>query len=174
VALPVDPGKHTLVVTAPGRVSAELSLSIAIGETKEIIVAPGPVEPPTAKPSAAAPVRGDRTTPEPSTWPAQKVMGVAALGAGAIGLGVGAAFGLMSMSAHDDAAATCPAPNPCGDRDAAEAWSDATTAGSVSTVAFVAGGVLAAAGAVLWITAPSAGRADVGVGPAGARVRFQF
>lgn len=170
VALPIDPGKHVLVVTAAGHAAVEVPIEIAERQTKEVTVQPGPV---VAAPRRADAAVGANDTAGAARGSPQRWLGIAVGAVGVVGIGVGTGFGLVAMGKHDDAAARCPEPDPCGDRAAAQAWSDATTAGTVSTVAFVAGGVLAAGGAALWLTAPSsATRVGVGAGQLRARVSF--
>jgi hypothetical protein len=96
----------------------------------------------------------------------QKTLALVAGGVGVVGVGLGTIFGLSAMSKHDDAAAKCPA--ACPDQAGVDLWNDARTAGNISTVAFVVGGVGLATGAILWFTAkPSrttALRTDFGPG----------
>jgi hypothetical protein len=75
------------------------------------------------------------------------------------------------MSKHNDAAAACPAP-ACADQNGVDLWHDAQTAGNVSTVAFIVGGVGLAGAAVLWLTAkPGTAATRVGVGPGGLQLK---
>jgi len=69
-----------------------------------------------------------------------------------VGLGVGSFFGLKAMSKKSDAG--CSADKVCPDVPAADTFRDATNAGKLATIFFVAGGVLAAGGLTLWIFAP--------------------
>ena len=83
-------------------------------------------------------------------------------GAGVVGLVVGSVLGLVSKSSYDHALQTeCGNnPNGCspqGMQDGQSAHGQA----AASTVAFVAGGVLLGAGAVLYFTAP---KSSVSVG----------
>jgi hypothetical protein len=74
------------------------------------------------------------------------------MGVGVVGLGVGTVFGLKTSSTWSDAKAHCTGLE-C-DRTGVQLATDAKNAGTVSTIAFVAGGVLLAGGAVLFFTAP--------------------
>jgi serine/threonine-protein kinase len=83
-------------------------------------------------------------------------------GAGVVGLAVGSVLGLVSKASYDHALQTECSNNqntcsPQGVQDGKSAHGQA----AASTVAFVAGGVLLGAGAVLYFTSP---RASVGVG----------
>jgi len=63
---------------------------------------------------------------------------------------------LRASSQWSDAKSTC-AGNTCDDKGYS-GWQDARSSATIGTVGFVAGGVLAAAAVVLWITAPSPSR----------------
>jgi hypothetical protein len=69
---------------------------------------------------------------------------------------VGSIFGLVSISKNNDADKECAPPDRRRCSAAGlEAGNAATTAGNVSTIAFIAGGVLLAGGLTLYFTAPS-------------------
>jgi serine/threonine-protein kinase len=101
------------------------------------------------------------------------VVGLVLGGAGVIAIGAGAFFGLKASSTYDDALALCNPSNQCKQRglDLAD---DATSQATVSTIAFVAGGVLLAGGAVLYLTAPRARVSLGGPGLAGMTVGGVF
>jgi hypothetical protein len=108
---------------------------------------------PAAQPAPAPP-------PEPKSSPgtAQRVLGWTSIGLGAVGLGVGTVFALQRKSKLDDRSAICPSFDTCTADDVSQNQSltdDAKTASTLATVGFVAGGVLAATGLILVITAPS-------------------
>jgi hypothetical protein len=77
------------------------------------------------------------------------------LGVGVAGLAVGTIFGLKASSKNDDAASHGSSNNVC-DADGIRLDSDGRDAATVSTIAFIAGGVLAAGGLVVVLTAPHA------------------
>lgn len=136
-AIPVDAGDHVLEVTRGGSTS----------KTTVHVDAPGTraVQLPGTEQGAAA----------ETSWGAQRIAGVTALGVGAASLVVGAIFGGLAMSkkaASNDG--HCDAMDFC-DTTGRSLRADAITAGNVSTGMFVAGGVLAAGGLVLFLTAPS-------------------
>jgi hypothetical protein len=72
-------------------------------------------------------------------------------------------FGLQAMSKRRDASSVCP--DQCADQGGADLWKSAKTAGNISTVGFIVGGVGLAAGATLWFTAKPSRSARVGIGP---------
>jgi hypothetical protein len=72
----------------------------------------------------------------------------------------------VAIGKNNDSKKACTSDGPCTSADAVSANDSARTFGTVSTIAFVAGGVGVAAGAILLLTAPSAAR-----GASAARVR---
>ena len=71
---------------------------------------------------------------------------------GIAGLVVGTVFGLQAINHQNDSKADCDAASVCGPAGIV-ARHDAQSAGNVSTVAFVAGGVLVAGGATMFVLA---------------------
>lgn len=172
-AIALDPGTHALVVSAPG--AREVTTSVAIGERQQLDV---PVRLEAAAPVAApagagASVGASPPAPAASGGSSWRTVSLVVAGVGVVGLGVGAGFGVESMSKHSDAQKACPGAT-CADASGAGLWRDAVSAGNVSTAAFVVGGVLLAGGAVFWLVAPGASdgsAAQVGVGPGSVQVR---
>ncbi|HSC85793.1 MAG TPA: hypothetical protein VLC09_00910 [Polyangiaceae bacterium] len=162
-AVPVDPGEHVLTVSAPGHRSAELRVSVGAGAPPQTVQLPVlEVLPPEATPAAAgggAVVASTQGPPadEVSDGSGQRTAGLVTAGVGVVALGVGAAFGFIAIDNNNQAikqgcsTISCPA-NAQG-VDEANAARDAAT---VSTIGFIAGGVLVAAGAVFYFTAPDA------------------
>jgi hypothetical protein len=121
----------------------------------------------------------------PQTPPAHssplKTAGLVVGAVGLVGLGVGTVFGVLAMSKNSSAndghcGSAFGGTNNC-DATGLSLRSDAVKFGNVSTVAFIAGGVLAAGGLGLWLFAPSTSvqaGATVGSGGAGLTVRGAF
>jgi hypothetical protein len=160
-ALPVDPGKHVFVFATTGHRPVTRTIILTEGEKgrRERIVLEGP----GAAPAAPAPgTAGTAPTPSPPTPPAgglgtQKILGLVTGGAGVVGLGLGAVFGTMTLSAWSDAKSACGG-NPSACTHVASGQSYRSTAegdAAVSTIGFVAGGVLLAVGAGVFLTARS-------------------
>ena len=161
IATAVDPGSVLIEAKAPGRVP--FRRSVEAGKEGEVVV----VEVPMLEAEAAP-----ATPPPPASPPvAAREDGAGrrtiALVSGVVGLVavvVGSVFGLRASSKwteaknhHCDAALNC-------DAQGGKLATDAKSAGNVSTMAFVAGGIGFAAGATLWLTAPSS-REQVGLAP---------
>lgn len=168
-AVPTDPGLHRITASAPGyqlwsglvEVRADASTAVinvpqlqAQGAVAVAAVPPAPpppVQPAQAQPPPAAPKEEEA---EPvGRWPAVLV-GVVGLA----GIGFGTAFGLRSMSLKDQSGEHCV--NNLCDPEGVTLKDDAISAGNVSTVGFVIGGIGLAAATVLWFTLPTSKDAD--------------
>jgi hypothetical protein len=161
--IPVDPGPHPLDASAPGKTpwhgqaqvgGAGAKVSIEIPPLADAAATPPPAlsAPPTPAPAAAptAPP-ADSTTPS-SSGSTQRLLGVITGGVGVVGIGVGSVFGAIAMGKNNSASGHCNG-SVC-DAPTVSTLNDARTDATVSTVAFAAGGVLLAAGVVLYLTAP--------------------
>jgi hypothetical protein len=105
--------------------------------------------------------------------PAQKVLAIVTAGVGVVGLGMGGTFGVIAMNKKSDAQRLCP--DDCVDKHGADAWSEAKTAGNISTISFIVGGAALAGAAVLWFTAGSSEQtAELGVGLGAVHLRGTF
>jgi hypothetical protein len=153
-----DPGSHVFVFTEAGQPPVTQTFVLREGERDrhERIVIGEPAA--AAKPAPAASDKGTSLSLAPTTpsgIPTQKVIGLVAGGVGVAGLVAGAVFGAMTMSSasqqKSDCASATNCPNP---GQAASDHSRGDTTATLSTVGFIAGGALLAAGAVLYLTAP--------------------
>jgi tetratricopeptide (TPR) repeat protein len=179
--IPLDPGKHVLVARAAGREPGTVSLEVAEGQKKEIVVRPGAAGSALAPAATPASLSATQAAPEqpppppsaPESSSPWKTIGLVTAGAGVVGLGVGAVFGLKAMS--DKSSAAC-AGTTCPNAGAASELASAQSAGTTSTIFFVAGGALAAAGATMWFLAPSGVQLSpaVGLNGAGATLRARW
>jgi hypothetical protein len=103
-----------------------------------------------------------------------RVLGLAVGGLGLAGIVAGSVFGLMTAAEINQQKSNCASPTNCPNHgQALSDHSTGSTDGTISTVAFVAGGVLLATGGILFFTG---GRSEQppgvvlapSVGPAGA------
>jgi|HubBroStandDraft_1064217.scaffolds.fasta_scaffold25508_2 hypothetical protein len=164
--LPVDPGKHLIEAVGPGK--KPWASQVDVGDSASVTVtvpaledepAPAPV---VSTAASAAPPAQPRAPPV-TTW--QRPLGIALGGAGIVGVGIGTTFGLMASSAWNNARAACGGdPTRCTNVPSGSSYRSTTeTDGTVSTVGFIAGGLMVATGAVLFLTgrhhegAPAAG-----------------
>ena len=154
-AISLEPGAHVFTFEAPGQPILTRDLVIREGEKerREIVQlgAPAPV---------AASVQAEKPR---SSLGAQRTGALVVGGLGVAGLALGGILGGIALSKHIDAKATCPDPG-CATQQGVDLWSSATLFGNAATASFIAGGVLAAGGVVLWVTAKPKS-AQVGLGP---------
>jgi hypothetical protein len=158
----VDPGRHVVVVQAPGAAPVRLEVNAPEGRTEQVpvalVVASGADGSPA--PSASLTLDGATAPAErPSRWPAYMAFGV-----GGVGLGVGLATALAAGSKDGTLASECRGnvcpPSARGDLDAFHSLS------TVSTVAYVVGAAGVLGGGALWLFGPHAS----GLGSTAARV----
>jgi len=142
----IDPGSHLIEATAPGYKPWQSKVDVGDGSNTSITVA---IE-------KEASDQGETKSPieasSPSFWTPMRIAGAIVAGAGVVGLGVGAAFGVMAKGNLDDSNAGnhCDAADTC-DSIGLQLRSDAQGNALASTISFVAGGVLAAGGITLMI-----------------------
>jgi len=191
-AVRVDPGERSFTFEAEGKAPVTRKLIIKEGEKdrRERIVladagaalaAPAPPLPGGAPDSAGSP---PESPPSGGGMGTQRMLGLVAGGAGIAGIAAGSVFGLLASSANSAQKNDCASATSCANRSQAQSdHSTLETDGTISTVAFIAGGVLLAAGAVLFFTAggalpaPTTGLVvvpSVGTAGGGVSVRTEF
>jgi hypothetical protein len=150
---PTDPGPHQITVSAPGYRSWKTTAMVrADGSTTVVDVPALEKERPVSPETSVTPKHSEHpssTPPKRETWP-PRWSAITAGGVGVVGVTLGTIFGLRSRAKRDESAKHCDG-NLCSDRRGVELGDEAITAGNVSTVAFVVGGVGLATGATLWI-----------------------
>ena len=161
VAVPVDPGTHTIEAAAPDRAPFSKTVDVREpGATRTVVLPPwrarpSPSAPPATSPDATAPIPGSTAAPGPAGSKATsmsplRVAGLALGGLGVAGLAAGAALGGLAIAKKDESnAGPCDAGRDVCSPEGLALRSDAITAATGSTVAFVVSGVLLAAGATL-------------------------
>lgn len=172
-AIPVDPGEHVVEARAPGRepfrevVEATGSEELTVVVPQLALVTEDASEAPPEPAAAVVAEPGladDTATHDSSQGSTLTTAGIAAMAVGAVGLAIGSYYGLRALSLKKEA--DCP--TSC-EGEAYDKQQQAYDAGNVSTVAFVAGGVLAATGATLYVigapddTAAASGPSGYGV-----------
>jgi hypothetical protein len=169
--LPVDPGKHAVVVTAPGREERRYEVTLAEGQKEALKVEPGaesaaqdpaPGASTTGPVTTAAPTAGIATPPPPSSG--KRTAGFVLGGVGVAGLAVGGITGALTLSKTSDVETMCPNPDRCSTEGVAIADS-ARTLGLVSTVSFIAGAALVGTGVFLVLTGKPTAEAETAFAP---------
>jgi tetratricopeptide (TPR) repeat protein len=149
VPLPLNPGRHVISASAPGREPWTKEIVVARGDPPVYIDIPD-LPPRTAEPKTPRP-EGDVSRPRGST---QRTLGLISGGVGIAAAGVGTFFALRASSLNDRSAASCDSSNACLSEGVA-LRNDAFAAADVATVAAIAAGVFLVGGVVLYMTAPS-------------------
>jgi hypothetical protein len=156
VPIPADRGQHRVVASAPGRKGWDAVVTVASdAESVPVIV-------PMLEPIAHTPV------PETSGGLGpHRVSALVAGGVGVAGLVMGTAFGLRSISKHNEAERHCDGA-VCRDQEGVDLRAQAMRAGNLATVGFIVDAVGLVSGAALWLTAKSdsttGARPAIGVG----------
>ena len=171
VAVPIDPGKHTVVAKAPGWKPAVIAIEVgASGDRKVVeipplekeapppdpgpsVKEPPPPPAPTGSVVVAPPPRGRDEGSEQGSG--QRSMGVGLASVGVASVVVGSIVGFRAKSLHDDAVERCPG-SPCPDAEGVRLNEDAQTNALISNITFGAGLALVGAGVVVYLIAPRA------------------
>ena len=186
--LPMDAGEHQIDASAPGR--EPWSSTVTVDDGGEIYTvnvptlapvggaAPKPGGGPVAPvPPSSGGAEGGSTS---SLGTALEITGLTVAGLGGVGLVVGSVFGVLAKGSNDDSLEFCRTEQLCAPEGVA-LRDDAKSQALVSTVSFIAGGVLVAGGLTLFFLAPDddestdvghlALDASVGPGQAGLTLR---
>ncbi len=173
----IDPGPHTLRVTADGYKPFELRFAVLEGgsateavtlEKDTSAVAAAPVPTPTPAPGATPGPGPQPAATQPGATPAaaevstsggkKSVLPWVAFGIGGAGLLLGGITGIVAMGDHSSLKNNCPN-GSCPDSQSGN-LSGYHTMGTISTIGFVVAGVGAAAGVVLLLTLPKGESSD--------------
>lgn len=161
-AIPVDPGAHSVGASADGRVAHRETVEVAPGHAVVVVRIPRLLpRPPPPAPNARA------------TSTAQRGVGIAVGGAGLLSGVAGIVLGVRAAQMNRDGRATCSG-TVCPPDGAAKVQT-ARDLATASTVTFIGGGVLLAAGIVIYLTAPRAPRpANLQLLPQGVSLQGTF
>ena len=174
VAIPVDVGTHVVQASAPGRKPFKTSVAINRDGDRDEVVVPKLDPQPAGAAVSGSSARSDAAHPD-GGGSSQRTIGFVVGGIGMAGLAVGAITGLIAIGKNNDSKKECPNAGACPSNDAVDNADGARQLGTISTIAFIAGGVSAALGTVLVLTAPSSSsgsdRSSGRPHPATARVR---
>jgi hypothetical protein len=147
--VPIDPGEHVVAAEADGFERIERKVTIEEGGHQKLNISL------TREAGSASPAAATHED-QPTSGGGTAVPAVIAFGVGAVGLGIGAVFGVMAFNEKSKAADSRDEYQRTGSKDAQlrfqNALSTSKTNGTVSTVGFIAGGVGVAAGVVLLLT----------------------
>jgi hypothetical protein len=156
VAMPVDPGHHVIDVTAPGKLPFHSEVDVAAQNADAHVAVALEAAPVDQQHVDQQPLKPVEPLPPADTGRGngQRIAGIVIAGVGVVGVGVGAVFGAIAIGQKNAATPNCSADlsrcNSAGKASIDSAFTSAT----VSTIAFIAGGVLAVTGLIVFIVAP--------------------
>ena len=156
--LPIDPGPHDLRFETAGAEPVTHHIIVREGDRgrREAVVFGGGAQPAGDTTTLATTTTTTDVTPAEDPGRGRRVAGIA-VGAGGLALLVpGIIFGVIAKGQWDSASDKCSktgCPEPTRPT-ALDERSHALTFGALSTVGYVAGGVLVAGGVTLYLTAP--------------------
>jgi hypothetical protein len=157
-SIEVDPGMHAFTFVASDGTKVEQPFAVLEGQKAQSVAAsvPSPTPPalaasppPSGAVSALAPSAGPGADTRAGGGSSIKIIGLVVGGVGVAGLVVGSIFGVEALSTKG---AHCPSDNLCAPEGSAGA---AESQARNANIGFVAGGVLAAGGAALFLLTPS-------------------
>jgi hypothetical protein len=158
-AIPVDPGDHQIVATAPGHDKWSTVTNVNGEKTRASIsvpvlkATPAPPAPPEPVPVTSPPPAKSGMWSGPGA--VQREAGLIAAGLGVVGLGVGAVFGVEMLSNKQ----TASSPGYCNTADCGSKSQSAVSDGNIATAGFAAGGGLLVLGVALFVSAPTSPKA---------------
>lgn len=184
-ALPVDPGPHEIVAEAPGRRTERRPVTVDEGKTEDVALtlvreAPPPLAtaaPPPPAASAPPAIAPAPAQPQPDAAPSsepgqlQRSAGLVVAGLGVVGIGVSIGLFAATSSKVGESNAFCDETNHC-QPDGLALRGDARTLQAAGLVTLAVGAGAAAAGIVLYATAPK--KASVALTPAGAAATVRW
>jgi hypothetical protein len=154
--VPVDPGSHTLTATAGGK--KPWSGVVEVGKTADQTIRVPALSDLAAGGASEAKDRHAAPEARPARWNAVRVTAVVVGGLGVAALAVGTGMAFLARSRYDDALSFCVDRDPLRCKtNGVEGIEDARSFAGVATLVFVGGLVGVAAGAVLWLAAPTPG-----------------
>ena len=145
VALPLDPGAHTITVKAHGHADAKQDITLKEGEKQSLEVDVGPASGPVG-PVAPLPSPPENEKKGGGMSPLVPI----GFGVGIVGVAVGTITGIIALGKGSDAD-KCPesgGKHRCVDQKTVDDIESGKTMGTVSTIAFIAGGVGVGVGVV--------------------------
>jgi hypothetical protein len=155
-ALPVDPGEHVVVATAPDREDRRYTVKVEQGKTERLVVEPGDpvVRSPAPKEKGQAP---DVVAPQgPTGLGKVGTVGIVVGAVGLAGLGVAIGTGLMLPGKQSIVDAHCGSDNLC-DKIGYEAATGGKTLAAVNTAMWFVGGIVTGVGVALVIVGGAGG-----------------
>ena len=178
IAVPVDPGTHTIVARAPGHQEWSQTIRLPAGQsTMDVSVPELEAAPVPASPAAEGPTAPVQAAPS-SRWSSQYTVAIATGAVAVVAVGLGTYFSFTAKSAYDSSNSGQPPHcvnnrcDPAGLHDRSDAFDKA----AISTAMFVVSGVTLAGGALLYFTTASSPHPSVALaaGPSAGFARIMM
>jgi hypothetical protein len=172
VRLPLEPGRHAVLVAAPSKKPWSASVDTAADGATTLVTIPALEDAPTSAATLPVLVSANGRSPGDQggsgMW---RTVGLIVAGAGVGAVAAGGALGIDAMRRRDEA--RCPG-NVCADADSASTLRGAKTSADWATALFVGGAVLVAGGLTAWWFSGDGPRPHSGlvVTPAGIAVAY--
>ncbi len=171
----LDPGVHELVVSASGYESEQQRIAAEPREDEVLRIELSPTESSGATRARISdrtgrPLAGQGQLEPEQAITTQQWVGIGVGAAGVVSIAVGSYFGLSAISKNDDSGCE---DGICPDARGKELNDEAMTAGTVSTVTFIAGAAALGAGLFLFLWEPGA-ESERGPGTAGTGAGLRF
>ena len=167
VPLPLDPGDHELVVSAPGRRDMRFTATLTEGSVLKLSVSPGkpnepaPVEAPASSTSTSTATSEVDVRDQPTSSGGDPTLGYVIGGVGVAGLALGTVTGIMALGKAKTADEHCwDSPAQGCDQEGADANRSGKPLATVSTVGFVVGAVGVGVGAYFLLSSDDHGGAE--------------
>lgn len=154
--IPIDPGDHVVVASAPGKRAFSARPRFALGETLTVVVPP--LETGEAGTSSPNGVNGANGASLDHPEQGHRTLGWVIASGGVASIAVGAYFGVRALDAKSESDRLCPK-TPCADREGTELSKDAVTLGWGANIGIGLGLVALGIGTYLVLTAKPATRA---------------
>jgi hypothetical protein len=148
-AVPVDPGEHTISVTAPGKVPWERTVTLDPSSEEVVMVGPLRDAPPPSSRSREPSEPGARELGKPP-FPTRRQLAWGVGGLGLVAFGVGTGFGLRAISKERQSDEHCN--GTLCDPEGLDLNDQARHAATVANVAFGLGALGLGVGTYLWLT----------------------
>jgi hypothetical protein len=152
-----DPGSHRVRVEAPGRVawSSTVVVQPSITSAVEVPLLERPRTAGAKVPRALPLTTADPLADQAGVGRTQRFVGLALGGVGVSGLAAGAVLGMQAASRNDESLEECPRSRNLCSPQGVKLRSEAENYARASNIAFAAGGGVALAGIVVYLTSPS-------------------
>jgi hypothetical protein len=156
-ALPLDPGQHSVEVSAPGKHRWTTTIDVGSEATQSEVAVPKLADEAPTTTTQQPLVTEIEPPPPPRSGSPLVPLGIVVGAIGFVSVGIGLGFGVYAMSKNNEALTHCPMSPQCNDQAGVDLTHDAQTSATAATVAFIVGGVALATGVTLLLVGAAPG-----------------